>query len=82
MVPALIDAIKSHGLALVIDRSGEELAGSSQQQQQQNQLGVPSMVDPFGSSSSSGTGMVKLPKGVDGLLRSNGVLRFTESIDV
>ncbi|KAM7208679.1 ankyrin repeat protein nuc-2 [Naviculisporaceae sp. PSN 640] len=92
MLPALIDAIKSHGLALVIDRSGEELsasafASSQQQQQQQNQLGVPAAVDPFGSSSSSsamgmGMGMVKLPKGVDGLLRSNGVLRFTESIDV
>lgn len=100
MVPALIDAIKSHGLALVIDRSGEDLSSSSSSlcsaggmhqyhhQQQQNQLGVPSTVtvDPFASvSSGTGTvgsmGMMKLPKGVDGILRSNGVLRFTESID-
>lgn len=56
MVPALVDAIKSHGLALVVDRSAEQHAYS----------------DPF----------QRIPKGVDGVLRSNGVLRFNESIDV
>lgn len=56
MVPALVDAIKSHGLALVVDRSAEQHAHS----------------DPF----------PRIPKGVDGVLRSNGVLRFNESIDV
>ncbi|KAI1328624.1 hypothetical protein F5Y16DRAFT_152726 [Xylariaceae sp. FL0255] len=55
MVPALVDAIKSHGLALVIDRSAE----------QPNPNGV----------------CAPLPKGVDGLVKSNGVLRFNESID-
>lgn len=75
MVPALVDAIKSHGLALVIDRSGEE-AG----RERQLELGVPSLsVDNTFSSSSS---MLRLPKGVDGLLKGNGVLRFNESIDV
>jgi CDK inhibitor PHO81 len=59
MVPALIDAIKSEGLALVIDRSTES-------EPQEN------LADPF----------PKLPKGVDGLLKGNGVLRFNESIDV
>lgn len=73
MVPALVDAIKSHGLALVIDRSGEG-AG----RERQAELGVPSLDSTFSSSSS----MMKLPKGVDGLLKSNGVLRFNESIDV
>ncbi|KAI1366095.1 hypothetical protein F5Y08DRAFT_155438 [Xylaria arbuscula] len=56
MVPALVDAIKSHGLALVVDQS-------TQQQ-------VP--LDPF----------PRMPKGVDGVLKSNGILRFNESIDV
>lgn len=60
MVPALIDAIKSQGLALVIDKSaeGEDTGGS------------PADLFP------------RMPKGVDGLLKGNGVLRFNESIDV
>lgn len=76
MVPALVDAIKSHGLALVIDRSGEE-AG----RERQGELGVPTLLDNAFSSSSS-SAMLRLPKGVDGLLKGNGVLRFNESIDV
>ncbi|KAK3344013.1 ankyrin repeat protein nuc-2, partial [Lasiosphaeria hispida] len=60
MVPALVDAIKSHGLALVVDKSGEK-------QPEFNPL-----ADPF----------PRLPKGVDGLLKGNGVLRFNEFIDV
>ncbi|KAH8163918.1 hypothetical protein CIB48_g4320 [Xylaria polymorpha] len=56
MVPALVDAIKSHGLALVVDQSANQQVHS----------------DPF----------QHIPKGVDGVLKSNGVLRFNESIDV
>lgn len=53
MVPALVDAIKSQGLALVVDRSAEQ----------------PQGVGP-------------LAKGIDGVLKSDGVLRFNESIDM
>jgi len=60
MVPALVDAIKSHGLALVVDKSGEK------------QPDFNPLADPF----------PRLPKGVDGLLKGNGILRFNESIDV
>ncbi|KAK5660771.1 hypothetical protein OQA88_12137 [Cercophora sp. LCS_1] len=60
MVPALVDAIKSHGLALVVDKSGDK-------QPEFNPL-----ADPF----------PRMPKGVDGLLKRDGVLRFNESIDV
>jgi len=60
MVPALVEAIKSHGLALVVDRSGEK------------QPEFDPLADPF----------PRVPQGVDGLLKSNGVLRFDESIDV
>ncbi|KAI1438650.1 hypothetical protein GGR50DRAFT_372829 [Xylaria sp. CBS 124048] len=56
MVPALLDAIKSHGLALVVDQSTQYQAHA----------------DAF----------PRMPKGVDGVLRNNGVLRFNESIDV
>lgn len=60
MVPALIDAIKSQGLALVVDKSAEK----------QPEAGP--LADPY----------PRLPKGVDGLLKGNGVLRFSDSIDV
>ncbi|KAL2174275.1 uncharacterized protein P884DRAFT_332142 [Thermothelomyces heterothallicus CBS 202.75] len=63
MVPALVDSIKAHGLALVVDKSGS----SSQAPEYTDPL-----ADPFPRS----------PKGVDGVLRGNGVLRFNESIDV
>jgi CDK inhibitor PHO81 len=57
MVPALVDAIKSQGLALVVDKSGDR------------PVEARPMAEP-------------LPKGIDGILKSNGVLRFNESIDV
>ncbi|KAK3345093.1 ankyrin repeat protein nuc-2 [Neurospora tetraspora] len=76
MVPALVDAIKSHGLALVVDKSGEPEAANSKDDDKQlgisGALGGLAGADPF----------PKLPKGVDGLLKSNGVLRFNEYIDV
>ncbi|KAH8197635.1 hypothetical protein TruAng_008219 [Truncatella angustata] len=60
MVPALVDAIKSQGLALVIDKSADASAEPHP------------FADPF----------PRLPKGIDGMLKNNGVLRFNESIDV
>ncbi|KAK5997816.1 Ankyrin repeat protein nuc-2 [Cladobotryum mycophilum] len=59
MVPALVDAIKSHGLALVMDKS----------------TGTPNaspLTDPF----------PRPPKGVDGVLKDHGILRFNDSIDM
>ncbi|KAK9782922.1 putative Ankyrin repeat protein nuc-2 [Seiridium cardinale] len=60
MVPALVDAIKSQGLALVIDKSAE----------------VPAEPHPFADP------FPRMPKGIDGILKNNGVLRFNESLDV
>jgi CDK inhibitor PHO81 len=60
MVPALVEAIKSHGLALVIDKSDVAPPEFSP------------LADPF----------PRLPKGVDGILKGNGVLRFNETIDM
>lgn len=59
MVPALVDAIKSHGLALVMDKSVEVSSASPKTQ-------------PFPNG----------PKGIDGILRSHGILRFNDSIDM
>ena len=60
MVPALIDAIKSQGLALVIDKSAEKPPE------------IGPLSDPY----------PRMPKGVDGLLKGNGVLRFSDSIEM
>ncbi|RCI16893.1 hypothetical protein L249_3255, partial [Ophiocordyceps polyrhachis-furcata BCC 54312] len=51
MVPALVDAIKSHGLALVTDKSTDD-------------------------------SLLHVPKGVDGVLRDHGILRFNDSIEM
>ncbi|KAL2753732.1 hypothetical protein ACRALDRAFT_2110268 [Sodiomyces alcalophilus JCM 7366] len=61
MVPALVDSIKSHGLALVMDRTSEP---------------TRAMTDPLSDP------FRRMPKGVDGLLKSQGVLRFNESFDM
>ncbi|OAA67238.1 cyclin dependent kinase inhibitor [Niveomyces insectorum RCEF 264] len=65
MVPALVDAIKSHGLALVVDKSAEPSPTVAA-------AAADPLADPF----------PRLPKGIDGVLKSNGVLRFNESIDM
>jgi CDK inhibitor PHO81 len=59
MVPALVDAIKSQGLALVTDKSTASVTASP-------------MIDPF----------MRLPKGINGILKSQGILRFNESIEM
>ncbi|OAA44018.1 ankyrin repeat protein nuc-2 [Beauveria brongniartii RCEF 3172] len=58
-VPALVDAVKSHGLALVMDKSTDSPDTSP-------------LADPF----------PRPPKGVDGVLKNHGILRFTDSIDM
>lgn len=61
MVPALVDAIKSHGLYLVVDKSADDPRPE-----------ITPFADPF----------PRLPNGIDGVLKRNGVLRFNESINV
>lgn len=60
MIPALIEAIKTHGLVLVTDKSAEAPAPEDTHN------------DPF----------PRLPEGIDGVLKANGVLRFNETIDM
>lgn len=54
-----MDAVKSHGLALVMDKSTDSPDTSP-------------LTDPF----------PRPPKGVDGVLKNHGILRFTDSIDM
>ncbi|KAK4678579.1 phosphate system positive regulatory protein pho81 [Podospora pseudoanserina] len=73
MVPALVDAIKSHGLALVVDKSAAAAASDSTTPPTATGGDIFGVVaDPF----------PRLPKGVDGVLKRDGILKFCESIDV
>ncbi|KAK0674707.1 hypothetical protein QBC41DRAFT_212479 [Cercophora samala] len=74
MVPALVDAIKSHGLALVVDKSAAAAAAAAESSSSPMTGGGGDIfsVDPF----------PRLPKGVDGVLKRDGILKFNESIDV
>ena len=58
MVPALVGAIKSYGLALVMDKSLDSPDA------------IPREV------------VARVPKGVDGVLKGHGILRFSDSIDI
>ncbi|KAJ2902472.1 ankyrin repeat protein nuc-2 [Zalerion maritima] len=61
MIPALGEAIKSHGLVLVVDKTTDQPPPEASP-----------LSDPF----------PRLPKSVDGILKRNGVLRFSDSIDM
>lgn len=72
MVPALVDAIKSHGLALVVDKSAAAASDSTTPPTATGGDIFGVVADPF----------PRLPKGVDGVLKRDGILKFCESIDV
>jgi CDK inhibitor PHO81 len=80
MVPALIESIKELGLVLVADTSDEgdglavPVSGPGGLAPQGGILGM-------GGGAGLGMGSYKIPEGVNGVLRGNGVLRFNESID-
>jgi len=74
MVPALVESIKELGLVLVADTSDES-----------DSLAVPGVwgAGPgSGVGMGMGVGMGRMPDGVNGVLKGNGVLRFNESIDM
>jgi CDK inhibitor PHO81 len=72
MVPALSDTIKQAGLVVVSDASTEDEATSQQSIQTQ----------PPGYAAVAGGGFVVMPDGVNGVMKSNGILRFSETVDV
>lgn len=67
MVPSLIESIKSAGLVLVADRSDDNDGSGI--------TGPPSDRD-------GGGGGRTMPEGVNGILRSDGLLHFSGMIDV
>lgn len=69
VVPALVETIKELGLVLVADTSDE--TGQSNQVEE-----LPT--DPMGVAEWA----YRMPDGVNGVMRANGILRFNDMIDM
>lgn len=80
LVPALIESIKVAGLVLVIDTSEDKSSSS----RATTAAAVPSStsstsISTIGQQQQS---LYRMPDGVDGILKGNGVLRFHDTIDM
>lgn len=69
-MPALIETIKEQGLVLVADTSDEVARPATALSSSQKPLNV------------STEWAFKMPEGVNGVMKANGVLRFNETIDM
>lgn len=70
-MPALVETIKELGLVLVADTS-DETNGSSQ---------PPAASAPLSLGVNTGWAY-RMPEGVNGVMKANGVLRFNDTIDM
>lgn len=71
VVPALVDTIKELGLVLVADTSDE--------------VGQPDRNEALSAASAMGVAAewaYRMPEGVNGVMRANGILRFNDMIDM
>ena len=71
VVPALVETIKERGLVLVADTSDE--------------VGQTDRTDALAAASAMGVNAewaYRMPDGVNGVMRANGVLRFNDTIDM
>lgn len=70
VVPALVEAIKELGLVLVADTSDE--------------TGQPERSDALTAANAMGVAewAYRMPEGVNGVMKANGVLRFNDMIDM
>lgn len=83
LVPALIESIKVAGLVLVIDTSEEKSPSS----RNTTVAAVPSStssvsISTVGQQQQQQQSLYRMPDGVDGILKGNGVLRFHDTIDM
>jgi len=70
-MPALVETIKEQGLVLVADTSDE--------------TGQPTRPDALAAAGAMGVGAewaYRMPEGVNGVMKGNGVLRFNDTIDM
>jgi CDK inhibitor PHO81 len=70
-MPALVETIKELGLVLVADTS-DETSGPSQ----------PPATNVHRSLGVSAEWAYRMPEGVNGVMKANGVLRFNDTIDM
>jgi CDK inhibitor PHO81 len=71
MMPALVETIKEQGLVLVADTSDE--------------VGRPARPSTLATANAMGVAAewaYRMPEGVNGVMKANGVLRFNDSIDM
>ncbi|KAL4957939.1 hypothetical protein BDW69DRAFT_142286 [Aspergillus filifer] len=69
LVPALVATIKELGLVLVADTSDEDEQPDNQALSAANSMGVAELA-------------YRMPEGVNGLMKANGILRFNDMIDM
>lgn len=72
VVPALVETIKEQGLVLVADTSDD--AGQSAQRHQEEVAAA----NPMGVAEWA----YRMPDGVNGVMKANGILRFNDTIDM
>ncbi len=83
LVPALIESIKVAGLVLVIDTSEEKSPSSSSRVTTTTTTATaPGSVAPASAAAQPSQSLYRMPDGVDGILKGNGVLRFHDTIDM
>lgn len=69
-MPALVDTIKELGLVLVADTSDDA--------NQPDRMDVLQTTDPVGVADWA----YRMPDGVNGVMKANGILRFNDTIDM
>lgn len=82
LVPALIESIKVAGLVLVIDTSEEKSPSSSSRVTTTTTATAPGSVALSSAAAQPSQSLYRMPDGVDGILKGNGVLRFHDTIDM
>lgn len=86
LVPALIESIKVAGLVLVIDTSEEKSPSSSSRVSTTTTTAATATalgsVAPSYTVAQPSQSLYRIPDGVDGILKGNGVLRFHDTIDM
>ncbi|KAF2204707.1 hypothetical protein GQ43DRAFT_364025, partial [Delitschia confertaspora ATCC 74209] len=80
LAPALVESIKTAGLVLIADISDTK-ERPSERGRRGTAVGLGELVNRGQGGPGGGFGAMG-PAGVDGVLRSNGVFRFNESVDM
>lgn len=78
----MIESIKVAGLVLVIDTSEEKGPSRATAAAAAPSSASISVAVPTATTTTSQQSLYRMPDGVDGILKGNGVLRFHDTIDM